>query len=373
MSAAHATAHVENDGSDVHGDHRSYGFAVEQVIRFLRLGNRRLAYATVGRGFPLVVPCWWVSHLELEWGEARARRFFEGLARGRMLVRYDRLGVGLSDRELPPGEPSLEADEDTLLALLDHLEVDRCILVGGSSGGATAAAFAAHHPDRVEALVLYGTFEHGAAITSPEFGESLVSLVRAHWGAGSRLLADVFTPTGDDGERSTFARFQREAATAEVAAAMLEYVYRLDAREVLPLVTTPTLVVHRRSDSTIPYERGREVAALIPSARLVSLGGREHFPWRGDSLSVVRAIDAFVAGSETDAPQPDGALDRSPLTARELEALALVAAGLTDREIAAQLVVSEHTVHRHIANIRRKLGQSTRAAAAAEAARLGLI
>jgi pimeloyl-ACP methyl ester carboxylesterase/DNA-binding CsgD family transcriptional regulator len=345
---------------------------VEQEIRFLGLGDRRVAYATVGRGVPLVVPCWWVSHLELDWQEPGYRRFFEALARDRMLVRYDRLGVGLSDRELTSGEPSLEADESTVLALLDHLEVERCILLGGSSGGATAAALAAHHPERVEALVLYGAFEHGAAITSPELGESLVSLVRAHWGAGSRLLAEVFVPTGDEEERAAFARFQRESATAEVAAAMLEHVYGLDARDVLPQVTARTLVVHRRSDSTIPYERGREVAARIPAAQLVTLGGREHFPWRGDSLSVVRAIDAFLAGSEAPVTV-EGNGGGSPLSGRELEVLGLVASGLTDREIAAQLVVSEHTVHRHIANIRRKLGQSTRAAAAAEAARLGLI
>lgn len=345
---------------------------MEQEIRFLPIGGRRLAYSTVGRGFPIVVPCWWVSHLELQWRDASFRRFFEALARGRMLVRYDRLGVGLSDRELEPGRPSLEDDERTLLALLDELGLARCILVGGSSGGATAAAFAAHHPERVEALVLYGTFEWGAAITSREFAESLVSLVRAHWGAGSRLLADVFAPTADEAERHAFARFQREAATAEVAAEMLEFVYGLDARELMSKVNTPTLVVHRRSDTAIPYERGREVAARIPAARLAPLGGREHFPWRGDSLSVLHAIESFLTGSGTASP-PEPAPDRSPLSARERELLALVAAGLTDREIAVQLIISEHTVHRHVANIRRKLGQSTRAAAAAEAARLGLI
>jgi len=53
--------------------------------------------------------------------------------------------------------------------------------------------------------------------------------------------------------------------------------------------------------------------------------------------------------------------------------LALVARGLTDREIAQQLVVSQHTVHRHVANIRHKLGCTTRTAAVAEAARLGLL
>ena len=53
--------------------------------------------------------------------------------------------------------------------------------------------------------------------------------------------------------------------------------------------------------------------------------------------------------------------------------LKLVAHGLTDREIAEQLIVSPHTVHRHVANIRHKLGRGSRTAAVAEAARLGLL
>ena len=61
------------------------------------------------------------------------------------------------------------------------------------------------------------------------------------------------------------------------------------------------------------------------------------------------------------------------VTPRELEVLRLVADGLTDGEIAAQLVLSEHTVHRHVANILRKLTQSTRVGAATHATRLGLI
>lgn len=352
---------------------RRYRPGVEQEIRFLPLNGRRLAYATVGRGLPLVVPCWWVSHMERQWRDPTIRRFFESLARGRMLVRYDRIGVGLSDRELDPAELSLDDDEETLRALLDHLELERCSLFGGSSGGATAAAFAARHPERVDGLVLYGTFEHGNAITSPEFASSLVAMVRAHWGAGSRLLADVFYPDGDEGEIRQFARFQREAATAEVAAAMLEHVYGLDVRELLPRISARTLVVHRRGDTAIPYDRGREVAACVPGARLVTLGGNEHFPWRGDGHSVLRAVNGFLDGSGADPPEPEESAGGELLSRREREVLTLVAAGLTDREIAAQLVVSQHTVHRHIANIRRKLGQSTRAAAATEASRLGLI
>ena len=61
------------------------------------------------------------------------------------------------------------------------------------------------------------------------------------------------------------------------------------------------------------------------------------------------------------------------LSGREREILTRVARGLSDREIAKQLVLSPHTVHRHVANIRRKLGRTSRTAAVAEAARLGLL
>jgi DNA-binding NarL/FixJ family response regulator len=85
-----------------------------------------------------------------------------------------------------------------------------------------------------------------------------------------------------------------------------------------------------------------------------------------------RALRRALAGFLGDAATPEGNGD-SPLTARESEVLRLVAVGLSNREIASSLVLSEHTVHRHVANVLRKLGQSSRAAAAASATRAGLI
>jgi len=61
------------------------------------------------------------------------------------------------------------------------------------------------------------------------------------------------------------------------------------------------------------------------------------------------------------------------LTKRELEVLGLVAQGMSNQEIAATLVLSEHTVHRHVANVFGKLGVSSRAAAVAQAAKLDLL
>ena len=341
-------------------------------IRFLSFGDRRVAYALSGDGPALVAPAWWVSHLELDWRDEAFRRFWEGLAEGYTLVRYDRLGVGMSDRERLDGQPTVDAEVALLGRVLDELELERVVLMGGSSGGCVAISFAARFPERVERLLLYGAYADGAAISTPEVREAIVTTVRSHWGLGSRLLADIFLGKVGSAEQERFARFQRASASAETAARLLELIYRTDVRPELPLVQAPTLVVHRRADRAIPYALGRELAAAIPGATLIPLDGSAHFPWAGDVDSVVRALRSFLSPGNDAAPvagEPAEVL----LSAREREVLTLVANGLSDREIATQLVLSPHTVHRHVANIRHKLGRGSRTAAVAEAARLGLL
>jgi DNA-binding CsgD family transcriptional regulator len=161
---------------------------------------------------------------------------------------------------------------------------------------------------------------------------------------------------------------QRAAASAEAAAIFLELDMCADLRDVLPRVQTPALVLHRRGDRTVPIGRGRELASLLPNARFVPLAGDSHLPWRDDQRELFRALAGFLHGEA-----PAANAEESPLTARETEVLRLISTGMSNREIASTLVLSEHTVHRHIANILRKLSQSTRAAAAIQATRLGLI
>ena len=339
-------------------------------IRFLPFGDRRVAYEVSGAGPPLVAPAWWVSHLELERGDQRVATFWEALAAGFTLVRYDQLGVGLSDRSVRADDLTLEHQVELLEAVVDQVGFERVTMLGASGGGAAAIAFAARHPERVERLLLYGTFADGTEITTAEVREAILASVRAHWGLGSRLLADIFLGDADREAQDRFARFQREAATGETAAALLELVYRLDVRAELERLRVPTLVVHRRGDRAIPYRLARELAAAVPRSTFVPLAGSAHFPWFGDADSVARALRS--------APAPEPSISAPPaaaalFTGREREVLTLVARGLSDKEIAELLVVSPHTVHRHVANIRQKLGRPTRAAAVAEAARLGLL
>jgi pimeloyl-ACP methyl ester carboxylesterase/DNA-binding CsgD family transcriptional regulator len=342
-------------------------------IRFLPFGARRVAYGLSGSGPMLVAPAWWVSHLEHDWQQPGFRRFWEAVSEGFQFVRYDRPGVGLSDRDVRGQEPTLESEVELLGAMLDALDCERAILVGGSSGGCTAIAFAAAHPERVERLLLYGTYAEGAAIAPSEVREAILAAVRSHWGLGSRVLADVFLADEGSEERRLFLEAQQTSCDAETAAALLEQVYRADVSSQLGGVRAPTVVVHRRADRAIPYELGRRVAAGIEQATLVPLDGRSHLPWFGDSLGVARALRTGLPGVQ-DAETPLGGTEPDVvLSSREREVLALVADGMTERQIAERLVVSPHTVHRHMANIRAKLGRASGAAAVAEATRLGLI
>jgi pimeloyl-ACP methyl ester carboxylesterase/DNA-binding CsgD family transcriptional regulator len=341
---------------------------LDQEIRFCDVDSARVAYSTVGSGPALLVPALWIGHLELEWGFEEFRAFIGALARRRTVIRYDRLGTGLSDRAAV--EPTVEAEVRTVAALADALGLEELSLLGISWGGCTAAGFAASQPERVRCVAFVGAYAEGGRIAPEPLREALVATVRAHWGAGSRMLADVWVPGADAETRERFARLQREAATPEVAAAMLEAIYATDMREVLPRVPVPALVVHRRDDRAMPFAEGRELAALLPQARLVALDGALHPPWFGDSDAVLGALTTFL-----DAHDPARAPVSSdgPLSQREREVLQLVADGLSDAEIARRLIVSPHTVHRHVANIRTKLSQPSRAAAAAYAAREGLI
>jgi pimeloyl-ACP methyl ester carboxylesterase/DNA-binding CsgD family transcriptional regulator len=340
-------------------------------IQFLPFAHRRVAYAVMGDGPPLVAPAWWVSHVELDWGDRQFRDFWQVVGQGYTVVRYDRLGVGMSDRDVHDTDLTLEGEVALLGAVLDELGFDKVVLLGGSSGGCAAVAFAARFPERVDRLLLYGAYAAGLSITSPEVGDAIVATVRSHWGLGSRLLADIFLGDADSVDQQRLARYQRAATDPETAARLLELIYRNDVRAELDKVRASTLVVHRRGDRAIPYKLGRELAATIPRATLIPLDGRAHFPWAGDSEPVVRALRTVLAPAAPPAAvrEPAAAL----LSGREREVLSLVAAGLSDQEIADQLILSHHTVHRHVANIRHKLGRGSRAAAVAEAARLGLL
>ncbi|MGN6275203.1 MAG: alpha/beta fold hydrolase [Solirubrobacterales bacterium] len=349
----------------------------EPEIRFIEEDGRRIAWARSGNGPPLVLCGWWMSQLELNWRDPRFRAFVEALGRHRTVIRYDAPGAGVS-ADGPTAPATVDGEAAALAAVVEASGARSVDLFAGSSGAPVGVAFAAAHPERLQRLVVYGGYASGPSIAAARSREAMVGLVREHWGLGSRVLADVFMPSADGLERGAFVTYQREAASAEEAARSLEAVYSFDVAARLREVATPAVVLHRREDRAIPFELGRELAAGLPDASFVALDGADHYPWFGDSDAVLRATLKALGVDGATTVAPDSETDPTPargedLTSRETEVLTLIASGLSDREIAERLVISPHTVHRHVANVRTKLGLPTRAAAVAAAAKRGLL
>jgi pimeloyl-ACP methyl ester carboxylesterase len=292
----------------------------------------------------------WITDLRGQLELFSFASFMAGLAERFTVIRYDKPGCGLSDRD--GVDMSFDGQVAAALAVADAVGAGRFRLFGASQGGQLAAAIAARHPDRAEALVLYGTCASGSDLAPVEVRKSVVALVRAHWGLGLKALAGAFVtdPTAED--MAAFTRFERASVSAAVAAELLEVYYDTDIRALLPAIRTPTAVLHRVADRGTRFELGREVAALIPGATLIPLPGSSHLFYHGDWPAILDAMLGFF--SEAGSPGPQ-------LTGRELEVAELIAEGLTNQAIARRLSIAPRTAEAHAENIRRKLQVRSRA------------
>jgi DNA-binding CsgD family transcriptional regulator len=198
-----------------------------------------------------------------------------------------------------------------------------------------------------------------------EEAETLVKLIRLGWGRDNPAFRQVFTsqfiPDGTREQHQWFNDLERISASPENAVAIVEQLYQLDVSAEAASLRVPTLVMHSRNDARVPFEQGRQLAALIPSARFVPLEGRNHVLLPGEPawplfLNEFRAFLGDAGGSSL-------ALRQSGLTASEHAVLTLIARGLDNAAIAAALSKSEKTVRNQVSSIFSKLGVSTRSQA----------
>jgi pimeloyl-ACP methyl ester carboxylesterase/DNA-binding CsgD family transcriptional regulator len=351
---------------------------VEQQIRFcVAEDGVRLAYATHGRGSPLVKAANWVTHLEFDWSSPLWRHWWTELGGSHQVVRYDQRGFGLSDRD--PGWLTLDAFVGDLEAVVDAAGLERFALLGISQGGAAAICYAVRHPERVSHLVLCGAYARGRMLRnlSPEQrqeAELLQSIVRVGWARTDPVFRRVFTsrfvPEASSEQMQWFDELMRISSTPEMAGRMRDVWGEVDVTDVLGQVTVPTLIAHARDDGAVPFEEGRQLATRIPNARLLPLASRNHVLLASEPAWPIflAELHAFL-GVRPSAPT----VAVEELSGRELEVLRLVAAGLSNEQIAEQLYLSARTVERHLSNIYTKLrvsGKAARAAAAAYASRL---
>lgn len=197
---------------------------------------------------------------------------------------------------------TMETERYDVEALADHLGLDRFNLMGVSEGGTVAADYAATHLDRVDKLVLYSCTAYGADLAPEAFRKSVVDIIRASWGVGSKVMTDMLMPGANAAQQAEFARWQRESASAEVAASTMEMLYGWDIRPELPAIAAPTLVIHRRDNRAFPPENGRALAAGIPDARAVIIDGSVHLPPQPDdphTIDVINEVLQFITDGAT--------------------------------------------------------------------------
>lgn len=333
----------------------------KQQIRFCTTPDGvRIAYALVGEGPPVLYVNGWPEHLELEWEQPFAQAFLARLAQGCTLVRYDMRGSGLSDRDVPAVSlEDLDRDLETVANQIGAAQIP--LLALGMLAGPLALRFAARSPNRITRVVVVGGFVQGEPILSEARRRGLVEYVR-QFGFPHFDFVDGAGVQIEDHRGIT--ALQQAGAEPALQGALLETMFGVDLRPILEQVRCPVLVMHAYGDPIVPFELGRELAASLPDATF--------HPIVGDTAAVWALVDQLIPTLREFLSIADQTEPTARLTPREREVLGLIADGLSNRQIAAALYISEKTVKSHIGSVFAKLGARHRAHAIALARRQGL-
>jgi pimeloyl-ACP methyl ester carboxylesterase/DNA-binding CsgD family transcriptional regulator len=354
---------------------------MHQNIRFCTAADGvTLAYAISGEGPPLVMSATWLSHLEHQWQSLAWQPWLDAFSRGHKLLRYDSRGCGLSDREA--ADLSFETWVRDFERVIDAASFRRFDMLATCWGGPVAIEYAARHPDRVNRLILYGTYGRGRLRRNDrpsevEKAQVLLDLTRLGWGrenhAFLQVWAAAFQPGGTLEHLQSWCDQQRAATSADVAARLLEIGWNTDVRQAARKIKCPVLMVHPERDAMVPIEEGRSLASLIPDCRFVPLDTENHMPLADEPAwtQLVAEIEAFLKEPVV-RPAAHSALPLEELTPRERNVLEAIARGLDNKEIAAALGLSEKTVRNHITRVFDKIRVEHRYEAIVRAREAGL-
>jgi class 3 adenylate cyclase len=279
-------------------------------IRYTRSGDLHIAYWEVGEGPVdlLWVPTWiWES--EQVWAEAYTAKMFERLSSFARVISFDRRGSGLSDPV--PRAPTLEEQMDDVVAVMDAVGSDQAAVFAMLEAASMASLFAATHPERTRALILYEGMARMSAAPgydwplTREQRDALADNVRANWGSGELVLQLAYDP--DERLHEWAGRLERLAASPGMAEAFYRMQNEIDVRPVLPSIQAPTLVICRPDARDIDVRHSRYMAEHIPNARLLELPGEHTLPFGPGQEELADEIEELLTGARS-APDPERVL-----------------------------------------------------------------
>jgi class 3 adenylate cyclase len=259
--------------------------------RYALSGDVNVAYQVMGNGpVDIIMVPGFISHIEFRHelpGYTASLRRLSSFAR---VVTFDKRGQGLSDRV--SDAPSLEQRMDDVRAIMDAIGSQRATLFGHSEGCAMSALFAATYPERVSRLILFGGYVTRRDLNIAEIVEQRVKV----WGTGAMLRRVAPSLTADPAAVAQFGKFERLSASPGAVKAFTMLNSQIDVSSILPAVRVPALVLHNQGDVQVPVERGRELAACIPDAKLIEYPGGDHMFTTGDVEAALGDIEEFITG-----------------------------------------------------------------------------
>lgn len=278
------------------------GQPISPPTHYVKSAGINIAYQVTGDGpIDLVYVPGWVSNLDLSWSSPRLAHVLRRLGSFCRLIRMDKRGTGLSDRNV--GLPTMEERMEDVRAVLDAVGSKRTVLFGSSEGGPMCMLFAATYPERTAALVLNGAYASGRwskdypwARTSEQVEQDL-TVVEREWGEPADMSNAAPSLMNDSFEREWFAAYLRNSASPADAIALWRWGTEIDVRDILPAIHVPTLIAQTTGDRWVKREEGRYLATHIEGARYIELAGRDHVIWGENSDRLVDEIQAFVTGA----------------------------------------------------------------------------
>jgi pimeloyl-ACP methyl ester carboxylesterase len=284
------------------------GRSLPPETRYAKSGDVHVAYQVFGRGaVDLVFVPGFISNVEHYWLHPSHARWLNRLARFARVISFDKRGTGLSDRVSTM--PSMDERMDDVRAVMDAAGSRSAALLGVSEGGSLAALFAATHPERCRALVLYGAFpEFRYWFPTRERLERFFDYAETSWGTGANIAVWAPSRKHDQAFKDWFAQRERAGASPAAVIALMKMNSEIDIRPVLPTIRVPTLVIHRANDMAVSVEAGRALSRDIPNARFLEVPGEDHLPYIGENADrIVDEIEEFVTGSRAEV-EPDRVL-----------------------------------------------------------------
>ncbi|MTV16452.1 MULTISPECIES: adenylate/guanylate cyclase domain-containing protein [Bradyrhizobium] len=262
---------------------------------YAQSADASIAYQVMGDGpVDIILVPGLFSHIEFMHEMPGYTAVLRRLSRFARVVSFDKRGQGLSDRMT--GAPSLEQRMDDVRAIMDAIGSTKAVLFGFSEGCPMSVLFAATYPDRVSHLVLLGSFARSKDRLPDDVWQQRCDEIVQNWGSGDTVKTVAPSQATNAEVIAQVAKFERLSSSPGALRTLLVLNRAIDVTTILPMLQTPTLVLHRTGDARVPVALGRAVARSIPGARYVEYPGCDHYYWVGETEAMLGDVEEFVTG-----------------------------------------------------------------------------